>query len=204
VTLFQFGLDVSPGPPEGDLRALFDRCDDVAVEYDAPTGRARIRFDRIAPSMVDAVVSGVRDLDHAGLVASGVVADDDLVTATGVAARLGRTRQAADRLLHGDPPPGGWPGAEVWDEARAPARGPRWAWMCAGEPLYRWSEVSAWLRAHGHTEPVEPPVRRDAGQAAGPAADADPVFEAVNLALRLRALAARIDRMALIRSLIAG
>lgn len=175
VPLFQFAVELAARPAEVGLVTLFDRCVDVAVEHDAGTGRTRARFDRTAPTLVDAVVSGVRDLDRAGLAAARVVPDDDLITAAGVATRLGLARPATDRLLAGGSGP---------------------VWRCADEPLYLWSEIVARLHGAAGTGAA-------GTGAAGPTA-VDAVVEAVNLTLRLRALSPRVERMAAIRALIMG
>jgi hypothetical protein len=174
VMLFQFAVEIAGPVQRAALSGLFGWCDDVAVEHDAVRRRTRIRFDRVAPSLVDAVVSGVRDLDRAGLPARVVVPDDDLVTGPGVAARLGRSRPAGMPALAGGPQP---------------------VWQCAGHSLYRWSQVTAWLRLTGDAPGPGPRPQAVTG---------GPVLDAVNLALRLRAMSPRVERMAAILSLITG
>jgi hypothetical protein len=56
------------------------------------------------------------------------------------------------------------------------------------QQCYSWGQVTPWLaRNIGFAEPEEVPA-----------------YQAVNLALRLRALAPRVDRIAAVRSLIPG
>jgi hypothetical protein len=172
---FQFGADVAGAPPGAAVGLLFGRCADAVVEFDATAGRTWVLFDRVAPSMLDAVVSGVRDLDAAGLVALAIGPDDEVITAGGVAARLGLGVAALEEMLAATAP-----GGRV--------RAPRPVWHCVGEPLYRWPDVTAWLDVPGF-DPSVPEVD-------------SAVFEAVTLTLRLRALAPWVGRIGAIRSLL--
>jgi len=88
----------------------------------AGAGVAWVAFDRVAPTLVDAVVSGVRDLDSAGVAAAAAIADDPLVTAETIAERVGR------------------PVAEVrsWGLPGVVRAHPR-------RPVYDWAEVLEWL-----------------------------------------------------------
>jgi hypothetical protein len=77
VGLFRFGVRIVGVPSVAELTALFHRCDDVAVEHGADGCCATVRFDRTAAVFTDAVVSGIRDLEHVGLWPVRVTADDD-------------------------------------------------------------------------------------------------------------------------------
>jgi hypothetical protein len=156
------------------LRALFGRCDDVTVSV--VDGRIEAAFDRDAPSLLDGVVSGVRDLDAAGLVAVRAGPDEDPVTVATIAERMGRNPAAVLRWATGDVGPGGFPP-------------PVDRTVLAGvEPCYPWRAVAPWLARHlGYAEPAVAPA-----------------FEAVNHALRLRELAPLVERIAAVRSLIPG
>ncbi|MEV4515069.1 hypothetical protein AB0K00_39685 [Dactylosporangium sp. NPDC049525] len=166
--LRQFRLTVA-GPLD-DERAdlLFDRADDLSVEVVPADGLTWVAFDRVAPTLVDAVVSGVRDLDAAGVGIDRAVDDDPLITLEVIAARIGRPVEVV-RAWTG----GGFP-APVRDHPR--------------RPVYHWPDVSAWLERHRAAAP--------------PGGDAAVTLEAVTLALRLRALAPRLERMPPIRSLL--
>jgi hypothetical protein len=170
MTVRQFAVQVDGVPSEAQLNALFDRCDDVVVERDPASRRTWILVDRLAPSLMDAIVSVIRDLDFIGAVTVGVRDDDDLVTLPVVAERIGRPPDAAAAWL------------------TDPAGFPRPVFTGGGEPLYRWSAIAPWLRSRLGVELPSP----------------EPTLTAVNLALRLRALAPRVERMAALRSLIAG
>jgi hypothetical protein len=134
--------------PPAAPAALLDHCADAVVEHDPVARELRAHFDRAAPSLAEAVVSAVRDVDAGGLISLAAQPDDDLVTLGAVAARLGVSRRVAEGLLHGGPAP---------------------LWQCSDEPVYRWTEVAPRVR-----------VRGDSASAR--------IFEAANLALRLRTL----------------
>lgn len=156
-----------------DEAALLDQVDDMAVET-VPARPALLRFDREAPSLIEAILAAVRDVETAGLAVSRVDDDDDLVTLAIVAGRIGRSREAVRLWSVGRTGPGGFP---------TPVTGVR-----PGVALYRWSRIAPWLRERmGLAVP-----------------DPEPVAAAVNLALQLRAMAPRIERMDLIRALIAA
>ncbi|WP_432979084.1 hypothetical protein [Dactylosporangium sp. CA-233914] len=107
----QFRLLVAGEIGEPAADALFGRAGDLCVEVlpaggslpvhpDLPGGSAWVAwvaFDRVAPTLLDAVVSGVRDLDVAGLGIAAAIADDSLVTPATIAERFGRA-VAAEQL----------------------------------------------------------------------------------------------------------
>jgi hypothetical protein len=163
--LRQFVIDMDRVPSDVETGWLFARCSDLSVEASPRHRWTRVSVDRSALSLVDAIVSAVRDLEAVGLPPAVVRADDDLVTAAVIAERCGYR-------------PGQLPFWLPW--TRQPTS--------AG--LYRWSAVSAML---GEGPGV---ALTDAGTGS--------TLTAVNLALRLRALAPRVERIRTIRSLIAG
>ncbi|MFB9414840.1 hypothetical protein [Dactylosporangium matsuzakiense] len=104
--LRQFRMLVAGALPDPAADELFGRADDLCVEVmpaggdlpvvpslsSGPTGWvAWVAFDRPAPTLIDAVVSGVRDLDAAGLGIAAVLADDSLVTVETIAERCDRS-----------------------------------------------------------------------------------------------------------------
>jgi hypothetical protein len=122
---FIFVLLEPPSPVQ--VEALLDGCADATVEVGPES--AWVAFDREAPSLVDAIVSGVRDLTVARIRPAYVRVDDDLVTADIVALRSGRTRGNVVKLAARQDFP-----AQV---------APR---------VYSWGEVAVWLNVHfGHT-----------------------------------------------------
>ncbi|MGC9670516.1 helix-turn-helix transcriptional regulator [Planosporangium sp. 12N6] len=160
-------------PVDGSAReALAERCPDVTVTPDPDGPGALVGFERDAPTLVDAVVSAVRDLDAVGVQALGV-RDDDLVTLAEIADRIGRSREAVRRWAAGRTGPGAFP---------PPAD------VRVGTAHYRWTEAAPWLR-----------------QRLGvPVPDTEAALAALDLALRLRALAPRVARMDAIRALLAA
>jgi len=167
----QFRLLVAGEVTEAQADVLFDRAGDACVEVlpaglsdlpggDGPDGGtvAWVAFDRPAPAMLDAAVSGVRDLDVAGIVAAAAVADDPVVTLEVIAERAGRPVEVV----------------RAWDL-------PAPLWAHPRRPVYAWPEVAARLGARP---------------------DDEAALEAVTLALRLRTLAPRLERMGPIRSLL--
>ena len=166
--LRQFRLTVAGPLDDERVDLLFDRADDLSVEVVPADGLAWVAFDRAAPTLVDAVVSGVRDLDVAGVGIDRALVDDPLVTLEVIAARIGRPVEVVRGWTGG-----GFP-APVRDHPR--------------RPVYQWADVSAWLDRHRAPVP--------------PGGDAEVTLEAVTLALRLRELAPRLERMPPIRSLL--
>jgi hypothetical protein len=144
MALQQFVLLVDRSPGVDQLAELLARCGDLTVERGRAGGGAEIAFDRDAPTLVDAIVSGVRDLEAVGLAAGRVRDDDDLVTLAVVAARIGRSREAVRLWSLGRTGPGGFPSPVD--------TGP-------GAAFYRWSQVAPWLRERmGFAVPDPEPV----------------------------------------------
>jgi hypothetical protein len=148
VTPFQFGVLLAPAAAPAGSPALLGHCADAVVEHDPAAREVRVHLDRTGSSLAEAVVAAVLDIEAGGLAPLAVAPDDDIVTLGAVAARLAVSRQVAGELLRDGPPP---------------------LWLCADEPVYRWSEVAQRLRIRG-----------------GPASPR--FFETANLALRLRTL----------------
>ncbi|MET7397690.1 hypothetical protein ABZS66_29805 [Dactylosporangium sp. NPDC005572] len=160
--LRQFRLVVAGDITEERADRLLWRAVDACVEA-GPDGAGWVAFDRPAPTLVDAVVAGVRDLDAAGLVPDRATGDDPLVTVETVAERVGRPAEVVR----------GW--------ALPPPVGPH-----PRRPVFDWPAVMGWLVRH---EDYLVP-------------DDDATLEAVTLALRVRTLAPRVDRLEPIRSLL--
>jgi hypothetical protein len=100
---------------------LFDR-DGVPV----------VEVERAAATLADAVVDAIRELEAAFSDWRVVrVEPEELVSATAIARRLGRTRQSVAQLIAGQRGPGGFPPPAVWVEGAA--------------RLWRWSDVAEWF-----------------------------------------------------------
>lgn len=145
------------------LNALFEAgCDDAAFSRERD-GSVLGLFDREAQTQEDAVLSAIDDVERASIGASviRVAQDDDWLTASEIAKRVGRSRQSIGQLVRGDRGPGGFP-APIAREGLA-------------NPLWAWVEVEAWF------EQYEP----EAAPAGGPTLSPDFLAE-VNDRLDLR------------------
>jgi hypothetical protein len=131
--LRQFLLVAAELPGEESIEILLSRCDDASVECWPEAGEVWVAFDREAPTLVDAIVSGVRDLDYAGIPAELIREDDDVVTLGVIAQRVGRAEETVRRWARGEAGPGQFPAAVVEHPRR---------------PCYLWSEVVPWLHVH--------------------------------------------------------
>jgi hypothetical protein len=117
-------------PTDEELDGLYAAgCDDAAfgIEDGLPIGE----FDREAPTLADAIVSVVRDVESVGLAVLRVV-DEDLLTLADIADRISQSRESVRRYASGERGPGDFP----------PPVNPR----RDGTLFYRWSEVTPWLR----------------------------------------------------------
>jgi hypothetical protein len=126
----QFSLVVDQDVDESAQEALTERCRDATIAGTPDRPNAVISFDRDAPTLTDAIVSAVRDLDAIGLQAVSV-RDDDLVTVAMIAERVGRSREAVRLWAVGRTGAGSFP---VPVDVRL------------GMAYYRWSQVTPWLR----------------------------------------------------------
>jgi hypothetical protein len=132
-------VDQLPGPS-----VLDDLCQhhpDIVVTFHENEGYAEVAFDRDAPTLLDAVISGVRDLDRFGLSATRVRDDDDFVTLADIADRVGRSREAVRLWSVGRTGPGGFP---------LPVN------VNASTSYYRWSQVAPWLRSRMELDVPDP------------------------------------------------
>jgi hypothetical protein len=123
--------ELTPALEDAAFRA---GCDDAALGF---RGSAiYLEFDREAPSFREALLSAVRDAQAIQSVRVARVEPDELVTASEIAERTGRSREGVRLLVEGERGPGGFP-SPVSGTATRRTR------------LWRWSEVSEWL---GRTE----------------------------------------------------
>ncbi len=129
----------------GDVDARLDELFEAGC-YDATFGQvdhvAFAEFDRVAPTLGDAILAAITDVESvAGLVVAKVE-PDDLVTASEIAERTGRTRESVRLLISDRRGPGGFPAPA----SRATVR----------NRLWRWADVQAWVgdASTGHTEVI--------------------------------------------------
>jgi hypothetical protein len=115
--------------------ALFQAgCDDATIS--SRSGRVFLSFTRSSPSLLDAILSAIRDVEAAEIGATILRVDDcNLVTQAEIARKIGRSRQVVHQFISGERGPGGFPppSCHIADEA----------------PLWRWCEVAYWLWQNG-------------------------------------------------------
>jgi len=119
-------------------------CGDAALG--TRSGAVYLEFDREADSFLDAVLSAIRDVSSIPGAVVAHVEPDELVTASDIADRMGRTRESVRLLSEGARGPGGFPVPVSGSSARRIR-------------LWRWSQVAEWLDEHGFTTD-----RRDEGR----------------------------------------
>lgn len=107
-------------------------CDDGSFSVE-PDGTVVAFFDREAPTEQDAVISAIADVEHAGIDARvlRVQADDDWLTASEIAERVGRSRQSIALLARAERGPGDFPSPVARQHS--------------SNPLWSWPEVEVWF-----------------------------------------------------------
>jgi hypothetical protein len=115
--------------------ALFEAgCDDATIS--SRSGRLFVSFTRTGPSLLEAILSAIQDVEKAQIGAIILRVDDcNLVTQAEIARKIGRSRQVVHQFISGERGPGGFPppSCHIVDEA----------------PLWRWCEVAYWLWQNG-------------------------------------------------------
>jgi hypothetical protein len=111
--------------------ALFNvGCDDATVSMQY--GLLYLEFSRSAASLEDAIISAINDVRKANIGAEVLRVDEcNLVTASEIARRIGRSRQLVHQYMTGQRGPGGFPPPECHLTDHA--------------PLWAWCAVSYWL-----------------------------------------------------------
>jgi hypothetical protein len=141
MTGHQFMLRLNREVTDDEIEALYEAgCGDASVET-GPLG-TMLDFTRKAPTLAEALVSAVRDIDKVpGLRAIGV-ACDNIVTLAGIADRVGVTREAVRLWTTGRRGRGGFP--------------PPMMMTPAGEKVWDWQVVAYWL-AKSTVQPIANP-----------------------------------------------
>ena len=125
---YEFELTARGALTDAVIDALVEAgCDDATIS--TRDGLTFAAFDREAGTLLEAVVSAIEALESVGFRVLRVD-PDELVWASEIASRTGRSRQSIDQLVKGQRGPGGFP---------APAS------HATRNPLWRWSEVEAWF-----------------------------------------------------------
>lgn len=143
---------LAPGRTLEDLSIdLYDRIDDASLEGPDQDGSFLYEFDRVAPSLPDALAASLGELTDALPEATVIrVHEYDLASMSDIAARAGRTPESIRLLVNGKRGPGGFPPAagdlggrmKVWRLAEVA----QWFEETLGEPLPDTSD-SAFLQA---------------------------------------------------------
>lgn len=136
MTDYDFDLIARGALSDDVLDSLFEAgCDDAT--FSTKDGLTFASFAREAASLLDAVLSAIDEIESVGLEVLRVD-PDELVWASEIASRTGRSRQSIDQLVKGRRGPGEFP---------APAS------HATRNPLWRWSEVEAWFATYEGRSP---------------------------------------------------
>ncbi len=140
---YDFAL-VATGVPEltdAAMNALFEAgCDDATPSIQR--GVLYLEFSRTAPSLKDAILSAIRDVQRSRLPVQVVQVDEcNLVTASEIARRTGRSRQHVHQYINGTRGPGGFP--------------PPACHISDDSPLWPWCAVSFWMMQHNLLPPED-------------------------------------------------
>ncbi len=123
-------------------------------------------FERQARSLSEAVIGAIEQVESVLPLRVVRIQPEELVSASAIAQRTGRSRESVRLLVEGKRGPGGFPAPVAWVDAKT--------------RLWRWSDVARWFReALGE------------GLDAGEGAD---FLAALNAALELRNRAARLAK----------
>jgi hypothetical protein len=130
----EFMLKLNREVTDEEIEALYDAgCSDAGIET-GPLGTL-MDFTRTAPSLAEALVSAVRDIEKVeGLRVMGVKCAS-MVTLAQIAERVGVTREAVRLWSIGQRGSGGFPYPVIWTPS--------------GEKLWDWAPVAQWL-LHNH------------------------------------------------------
>ena len=107
---YQFTLIIEGPDLQADaiIDALFEAgCDNALVGR--TDGVQYLDFDRNAPSLEDAILSAVVDVERIDAAEVVRLADAGLVSMADIATRMGRTRESVRLLIAGERGPGGFP-----------------------------------------------------------------------------------------------
>jgi hypothetical protein len=136
MTTYEFTLILElSAPPAGD-EPFLELADQLmaAVAADAPLGRRSgvyyLEVSREAQSLTAAMDATIREVERVPGVRV-VHVDGDLVTASEIAERIGKTRQAVQLMAVGERGPGRFPAPVVGASSQT--------------RLWRWVDVLAWL-----------------------------------------------------------
>jgi len=133
MSVYEFQLVASGVLDDHSIDALFEAgCGDATFGND--DGVVTAMFAREASTLTEAVMSAIAGVEAVlGRGSVMRVEPDELVWASEIAHRLGRTRQSVGLLIDGK---------------RGPGEFPRPAAAATRDPLWRWSEVADWFERY--------------------------------------------------------
>ncbi len=142
---FDLALDVN-ADPESYLNEVAETlinagCDDAT--FSVRHGVPHAEFTREADDFASAVISALKDIRSVEGVSVVRVEVEQLVTASEIARRLGRSRQSVQQLIAGTRGPGGFPEPVDW---------------VLGARLWSWLAVEAWTGEAGGASPTSTPA----------------------------------------------
>jgi len=132
MTIHTFTLVVS-GLDEDLLDRLFEATAGSATVELGERWTSTVAFDLEARTFADAVLRAIDETESVPSLSVVRVEPDQLVWASAIAERTGRTRQSIDQLHKGQRGPGNFPNPMTGNTRN---------------PLWRWDEVEAWFAAY--------------------------------------------------------
>jgi len=125
------------GVGEEQLDDIYEATDGAATVEMGDRWTSTVGFDIEANTFADAVLQAIDQIEQVPGLTVVRVEPDQLVWASEIADRVGRTRQSIDQLVKGQRGPGGFP-SPVSGNVR--------------NPLWRWADVEAWFAAYEHRD----------------------------------------------------
>jgi hypothetical protein len=130
MTMHDFTLRVDREVTAAEVEALYSAFHDGSIV--TGPGATTIEFTREAPTLAEAIVSAVRDVESAGNIRVTGAGQDDLVSMLDIAQRTRRSREAVRMWAAGKRGPGDFP-APAWESP-------------GGERFWHWPDVARWAR----------------------------------------------------------
>lgn len=132
MSIYEFTLRIDREVSEHEVEALYGVFHDGSVM--TGDGQTEIEFTREATGWAHAIGSAVRDVESVGGLVVAGAGQEDWVSATDIAHRARRSREAVRLWAAGARGPGGFPAA---------------AWQSpSGERFWSWTQVAKWIRAN--------------------------------------------------------
>lgn len=129
---YEFTLRLDQEVTADEADALYGVFHDGSIM--TGSGETAIEFTREAPTLAEAIVSAIRDVESVGDLRVTGAGQEDLVSMLDIARRTGRSREAVRLWAAGKRGPGSFPPA-AWESP-------------GGERFWHWSDVARWVREH--------------------------------------------------------